>query len=749
MTARQAHMLEREVQTWLRTCPAVADAAVVLTGFPRDERVTSCRRCGIASVFPGISFDTERVCSLCRDYEIHAEQMMRYFGDPADFVRVIQDRAAGTEGKYDCVLLYSGGKDSSYVLFRLLDLGLRVMTFTFDNGFISRTALRNVETITRELGVEHVTLTRADQPAVFRQSLNESKSVCNGCFRSLLELGHQVAAERLVPTIVTGLSRGQIIDERLSWFYRNGIYDPEQIERDLALGGQVYRLFHGGADRFGADGVEVVDFYRYTDVAKDQIRARLAEHPSWQQPADTGFCSSNCLINDAGVYVHQLERGYHNYESPTRWEVRIGHLDRAEADQELAEPPNRARVRTMLAKIGYTEPSEQQVLAGRMIAYVQPVEGGLDAVKTWAATHDGVSVKPERWVGLAEIPWDDGELDVTRLPRMSDSRFDAAPAAPSPADEVAGYLEPAVTARVGPPSGPRVRAVVLGIEPAMSMAELRLSLLAAFRKVPEARLRWSGSATPVLERRTWQGAPFRRLDLAETNARQWERQVAAVAGRLRKRHDPREGCLQVYVLDGPDGAQALILTADESGLGPRGLAPFVAELGAMSGRWGAANPDSDQLDREIGPPDEPPAGAARSQWSGAGPDALLARVLSVATEHGLDGRALVHGYPAEGTGLGEAVLVHARPDGSIGRTTMDDLTSLPAVEVIFYDNAGRADWPASVLPLEPGLARFDAHPGCVLSVDVIPSRGAYEVICSGQEQMLAAVPSEWGREVTE
>ncbi|MFB7075620.1 7-cyano-7-deazaguanine synthase, partial [Streptomyces sp. NPDC056290] len=353
-SAEGIRLIERQVETALAEHPDVLDAAVVFRGGTLEDAPPElCVRCGMDGRYPGLELDADSgVCSLCTMYDEHREEIHGYFGDVDAFTARVRERAAAAGSDYDCLLLFSGGKDSTYVLHQLVRLGLRVMTFTFDNGFISRTALENVETITKALGIEHVTSTRADQNRIFVQSLKEHKSVCNGCFRSLLDLANQLAYERGIPSIVTGLSRGQIIDERLLWFYRQGDFDAERIEEQLAVGRQIY---HRVGDQIGSgsdqavDEVEVVDYYRYSDVTKDDIRALLAETSQlWSAPKDTGFCSSNCMINDVGVYVHKLERGFHNYESPTRWEVRLGHLARAEADAELRTPVNIHRVKSML-----------------------------------------------------------------------------------------------------------------------------------------------------------------------------------------------------------------------------------------------------------------------------------------------------------------------------------------------------------------------------------------------------------------
>ena len=44
------------------------------------------------------------------------------------------------------------------------------------------------------------------------------------------------------------------------------------------------------------------------------------------RPSDTGR-STNCLINNIGIFVHKAERGFHNYALPYSWDVRLGSQD--------------------------------------------------------------------------------------------------------------------------------------------------------------------------------------------------------------------------------------------------------------------------------------------------------------------------------------------------------------------------------------------------------------------------------------
>ena len=128
---------------------------LALRSFRRSDTgrsVLSCDACLLDTRHPGVVVE-DGLCSVCRQFETYRDAAARYFADEARFRTLMDDaRTERSGGEFDCLLLYSGGKDSSYVLLRLIELGYRVATFTFDNGYISETALNNIERTTRAYG---------------------------------------------------------------------------------------------------------------------------------------------------------------------------------------------------------------------------------------------------------------------------------------------------------------------------------------------------------------------------------------------------------------------------------------------------------------------------------------------------------------------------------------------------------------------------------------------------------------------
>jgi acyl carrier protein len=263
------------------------------------------------------------------------------------------------------MMLYSGGKDSSYALCRLVEMGLSVYAFTLDNGFISEGAKENIRRVTRQLDVPVEFATTPAMNAIFRDSLMRFSNVCNGCFKTIYSLSMTRARELGIPIIVTGLSRGQMFETRLTEeMFRDGRCSPEEVD-DAVLAAR--KVYHRVADEVTRsldmtvfeddrifDEVRFVDFYRYCDVPVSEVLASLDRNVSWVRPQDTGR-STNCLINDIGIHVHKRERGFHNYALPYSWDVRLGHKTLDEARAELDDEIDLEHVKKTLAEIGYDE----------------------------------------------------------------------------------------------------------------------------------------------------------------------------------------------------------------------------------------------------------------------------------------------------------------------------------------------------------------------------------------------------------
>lgn len=105
-------------------------------------------------LIPGLEFDDEGLCPMCQT----AEDVKNL----KSIVPIVEDIPRSKKSRFDIALFYTGGKDSTYLLYYLSKVkGLRVLALTWEIPFISESAgksianakkvFRNVEFITRSV----------------------------------------------------------------------------------------------------------------------------------------------------------------------------------------------------------------------------------------------------------------------------------------------------------------------------------------------------------------------------------------------------------------------------------------------------------------------------------------------------------------------------------------------------------------------------------------------------------------------
>lgn len=109
-------------------------------GLPSSiEEATFCTKC-CANDFtiPGLELDSDGLCPICTTYP-----SIKKLKSPLPIMNVIPSTP---KARFDVALLYSGGKDSTYMLYYLSKvLGLRVLALTWKQPYMSESALTSIE----------------------------------------------------------------------------------------------------------------------------------------------------------------------------------------------------------------------------------------------------------------------------------------------------------------------------------------------------------------------------------------------------------------------------------------------------------------------------------------------------------------------------------------------------------------------------------------------------------------------------
>ena len=118
-----------------------------------------CARCLYDTSIPEIQFDVQGVCNFCK---VHDEMEKMYPLDEEgrnQLERIVEKiKRAGRGKEYDCVVGVSGGRDSTYTMYKAVKLGLRPLAVHFDNGWNSEVAVSNIKKTIAPYNIDLVTV---------------------------------------------------------------------------------------------------------------------------------------------------------------------------------------------------------------------------------------------------------------------------------------------------------------------------------------------------------------------------------------------------------------------------------------------------------------------------------------------------------------------------------------------------------------------------------------------------------------
>jgi hypothetical protein len=171
-----------------------------------------CTRCILPDTWPGIHYDDEGVCNLCRGYERRwgrwlADERIRA-GTKQKLDQIIESVRKRNKGnEYDVLVPISGGKDSLYVLWYLKNTyDLNILCYTYDNGMFADVACENMRLATEKTGFPHIFESHPFQHDLMRHFFLKTGNPCGACVMPYIFGALCCARRHDIPLIMFGLS---------------------------------------------------------------------------------------------------------------------------------------------------------------------------------------------------------------------------------------------------------------------------------------------------------------------------------------------------------------------------------------------------------------------------------------------------------------------------------------------------------------------------------------------------------------
>lgn len=377
-----------------------------------------CVKCGLPETHETIAFDKDGVCNVCLQVAFK-EGAIDWSAKKLELGALIEEHRGKYD--YDCIVPFSGGKDSTWTLYYLVkEYGLKPLVVRFDHGFFRPTLEANTKRVTRELGVDIITYTpnwKVVQQLML-QSFLEKGDFCWHCHTGIFSYPMWIALEKKVPLIFWGepsseytsyfsYDQPEEVDEkRFNRFVNLGISADDMFVR---LGGKVdYRdlkcFTYPPLKDLRALNYRSVCLGSYVPWNVKEQSAIIMNELGWEGdevenvPPQYRYEKIECQMQGVRDYIKYIKRGYTRPSHLVAIDVRHGRMNLNEGQHLIEEYENR-RPPSLDLFLDFVGLDENEFNKVAMEHGVSPYEHDPSAVREGARTHDF-----DRWSRRGKMP---------------------------------------------------------------------------------------------------------------------------------------------------------------------------------------------------------------------------------------------------------------------------------------------------------------------------------------------------------
>jgi N-acetyl sugar amidotransferase len=373
--------------------------------------LTRCTRCGLPETYETIEFDASGVCNVCRQQD-HKRERIDWTAREKQFDAFVEEYRGKYE--YDCIVPFSGGKDSTFTLYHLVTkYKLKPLVVQFNHGFMRPTLLENNERTFKKLGVDVLSFTPNWRVVrrLMLEALVRKGDFCWHCHTGIFSYPMHVALKFKTPLLIWG----EPSSEYTAYYdYRDDEIeevDETRFNRFVNLGITAEDMKDMISSDFDFDPRDLAP-YTYPTVSelrKARVRSvclgsfipwdaksqseLIGRELGWKGDQVEGmpwdvypYEKIECYMQGVRDYIKFLKRGYSRVSQMVAIDMRNGRIPQEVGDSlvkkfEGQKPP---ALPLFLDYIGVTEAEFNQIVMKTVVSPHEPDFSTIDdAPKTW------------------------------------------------------------------------------------------------------------------------------------------------------------------------------------------------------------------------------------------------------------------------------------------------------------------------------------------------------------------------------
>lgn len=328
----------------------------------KKKAMKRCNKCILPTSYPNLTFDRNGTCRLCNNVPEIEYLGKDKFKSKVDEIHSLYPNRNKT---YDCILAFSGGVDSTYLLYILTkEIGLKVLAYTIDNGFMPDNTKENIKNITKTLNVDLVieksSLTKSNFKHVMNSWLKKPTApmiglLCTGCRIGMTESILNFSKQRNIPLIIKGetpfdkyqtykfdIMKNNMKSKKFSSFVigliKQYLKNPNWLFSLNYLKTEYKELYYHYYKKilYHTDGVVIIEpFLTYFNWTEDDA-IRTVNSLKWEGNSIVNFKSrSDCDLAILKLFLYKELLGYNDKDDTLSAMVRHKQIDRLTALKRL------------------------------------------------------------------------------------------------------------------------------------------------------------------------------------------------------------------------------------------------------------------------------------------------------------------------------------------------------------------------------------------------------------------------------
>ena len=168
------------------------------------SNLKKCTKCQLPETYETIEFDKDGACNICEGIKYKTENI-DWKKRKLLLDKIIEDNRG--KYSYDCVIPFSGGKDSVFQLYYLVkEYKIKPLVIRFNHGFIRKTIQENVNMIFKKIGADFIDFTPNWRivKKLMLESFKRKTDFCWHCHTGLYSYPIRMALLHKVPLIFYG-----------------------------------------------------------------------------------------------------------------------------------------------------------------------------------------------------------------------------------------------------------------------------------------------------------------------------------------------------------------------------------------------------------------------------------------------------------------------------------------------------------------------------------------------------------------